>query len=150
DQNILTRNAPHSLQRLDQHRMRIDERGPAVNHFDVVPGQCVPDDLDLALDDAPHVADQLLHRGPEVRPEMTRGFDAGGGIIPADRLAKGFRRNRAGLDAHPPDAPLFFDDSDPLAELRSLNGGPLPGRSAADADEVDVIRALGHTAPRFE
>jgi len=97
---------------------------------DVVARQRVADDLDLALDDPHHVPHELLHRGPAMRAELVRGFEAGpewrGG-----RFAKGLRGDRPGLDANAPDAPLLFDHGDPLPSLEAwmaarCPAGPLP------------------------
>src|SRR5262249_53292857 len=112
--------------------------------FDVVAREGIPHDLDFPLDDVPHVTDKLLHRRPEVRPELGGRIDAGSGIVLADRLAKSLRGNRSGLDADPADAALLLDDGDFFSELRRLNGGSLAGRPAADADQIHVVLTLRH------
>src|SRR5258708_37562358 len=124
--------------------MRVDECRPAVDHLDVVARQRVTHNLDLALDDAADMPHELLHRGPTMRAELVRGFESGSGIGAADRLAKGLRGDRPGLDADAPDTPLLFHHGHPLPELRGLDGGPLSGRTAADADQVNVEATLRH------
>ena len=105
-------------------------------------------DADFALNDPRHMPDELMHRRAHALAiRRIANFEPGPGVDAADRFAKGFRRNRAGVDAEAANRPLLLDDRHSLAELGRLNGRALASRAAADADEV-VFSGVVHGALR--
>src|SRR5262245_13603696 len=71
--------------------------------------------------------------GPRLEAQLVRGVERCHLVALRER-----RVVRPGVDANATDGPAPLDDGGPLAELRRLDGGPRPGRTTADADEVEV------------
>ena len=105
------------------------------------------DDSDLALDDTADMASQLLHGG--ARPghvgERIGEFKSGPRVDATDRLSEGFGRDGAGFNADTTGKLFFFNDGNFFSELRSLNGCPLPRRTATDANEIIIVIAMRPT-----
>src|SRR5215510_145207 len=102
------------------------------------------DDPDLALDDTADMADQLLHGGarPGLVGERIGEFKTRPRVYAADRLSEGFGGDGAGFDADTTGKLLFFNDRNFFSELSSLNGCPLPCRTATDANEIIIVIAM--------
>ena len=131
-------------QRISTDGMRVHKFRPASYQFNVIAHQGVMDDPDLALDDTADMANQLLHGGarPGLVGERFGNFKTGPGVDAADRLSEGFGRDGAGFDADTTGKLLFFNDRNFFSELRSLNCGPLPRRTATDANEIVIVTAM--------
>ena len=121
--------------------MLVDERRRPAHELDVVPREQVADDVDLLLDDVLRAPEQVADGDVVLEPvalsvhvalRVARQVQNG--------LAHRLRRDRPRVDADAADHVPALDDRDPLAELRSLNGSPLPGRDGADHDEVERVR----------
>src|SRR5262249_24356401 len=128
-------------QRIGADGMRVYKFRPAVYQCDIVARQGVMDDPDLALDDTADMANQLLHGG--ARPgrvgEWIGEFKTRPRVYAADRLSESFRRDGAGFDANTTGELLFFYDCNFFSELGSLNGRPLSGRTATDANKIIIV-----------
>ena len=147
DQHLVRRQLAAPLGALHLQGVPVDERGSAAHDLDVVAPQVFLDDEELALDDALHVVDQLLHAGPGTGPELLGRLQARTGIGALDSLAEGLGRDGSRLDTDAADHLLLFDDSHLPAQLGSLDGGALAGGSAADADEVIGVAVRAHDFP---
>src|SRR5262245_35988243 len=124
--------------------MRVYKLSPAVYEFNVIARQGVMDDPDLPLDDTADMAYQLLHAGahPRLVGERIGEFKTGPGVVAADRLTEGFRRDRAGFDADATGKLFFFNDCNFFSELCCLNGCPLSRRTATEANEIIIVIAM--------
>jgi hypothetical protein len=126
----------------DADRVRIDEIALSREHRHIVAPQLVLDDLLLDADrlgDAPEELFRSRTRAVAsplalVEPALSRGREV------ENRLAKRLARDRPGVDANPADVMTFLDDGGLLPELGRLNRRALSGRTAADADEIEVVR----------
>src|SRR5262245_9150171 len=136
----------HSLtgQRISADGMRVYKLSPAVYEFNVVARQGVVDDPDLSLDDTADMAYQLLHGGarPRLVGERIGEFKTGPGVVAADRLSEGFGGNGASFDADTTGKFFFFNDCNFFSELSSLNGCPLPRRTATDTNKIIIVTAM--------
>ena len=126
---------PPAVRRFHQHGLWVVERAAPGHDFDVVALERALDGVTLALDDAADVRHQLGHRWTR-GDGAARGFDSRARIDATHGFAKRLRGNRARLDTHAADALLPLDDGDALAKLCGLDGRPLAGGSAPDADQI--------------
>jgi hypothetical protein len=116
--------------------------------LDIVSHQLVAGDIKLVMNYPVGPRQQILDRDVLLYC-VGRAIKFSGAIAGQleDRLAQGFRGDRAEIDAAPAEHSFSLDDRDPLAELGSLDGGPLSSRAGADHQEIVIERVLGHASP---
>jgi hypothetical protein len=148
NQNVLGAQRPLAVHRIDAQSVGGDKRGAAVQQGHVIASQGILNNAALALDHAPHMADQLAHGwtwSGRVGKRLSQ-FQPWTGIHASHRLTEGFGGNGAGFNAHSTDIPLFFNDGDLFPQLGRLNGRPLPCWTTANADEIVLVLLL-HDVP---
>ena len=144
DEDLVHRQPASALEPLHQDGVAVGEGGAPAKDLDVVARQVLLDHGELALDDALHVPHELLHGRPLPGPELLVRLQPGAGVAALYRLAERLGGDGAALDADAADDLLLLDDGHPLAQLGRLDGGPLAGGPAADADEVVVVVVVAH------
>jgi hypothetical protein len=137
DQHVRRRERALAVRRDDRNRVRIDERGEAVEDRDAVSPQLVLDHGTLAREDVVHAREQLPHARRARAPHPEHG------------LAEGLARDRPGVEADAAEDAAPLDDGDVAAELCGLHRRALAGRTAPQADEIEVERQVGHATARW-
>ena len=135
----------------DGQRVRIEKGRLALDERDVVATQLLLDHLDLAAHDRLDAREELLGGRPTRRPRPGQPVTAGAAAgVREDRFADRLARDGAGTGAHAADTAPLFDHGGAAAELGRLDGRALPGRAAADRNEVVVVvrRQGGHLPSR--
>ena len=143
----------HDLLRLDLEAssgarhgqvMGVREGSGAPEESDPVPLHLGADDVDLARDDLVAPEEEVVHRdvvlhgvGHAVDPALGDPEQVEDGF--AERLG----RDRPRVHADPAHHLAPLADSDLLAELRGLDGCPLPGRTRAEDEEIEHLHGRG-------
>src|ERR1043166_266782 len=121
--------------------MGIPERGLAAKHVDVIARQLAGDHRPLARDHRGDPFEQLGGRRAHRAQRRGAGLP---GPDPQHRFAERLARDGAGVDARTAERAAPLDHRDAFGELRGLDGAPLPGGAAPDAQQVVVERVALH------
>ncbi len=121
----------------DADAVGIRKAADAVDHLDAVAHQLILRDSNFVFH---HVLDakiQVRHGHVffyvVVRPVEILVVEAG---EMQHRFAHSLAGDGAGVDAHPADGGLLFDDGDSFSRLRALNGGALSARAGTNHNQI--------------
>src|SRR5262249_18022597 len=128
--------------------MWIEERGRSFDHLDAVAPKLVAHDGALVLDHVLRPPEQVVNRHgarDAVRVAVDRPLCEAGQI--QDRGPSGLRRDRAAVGADAAERLVALDQRDAASELRTLDGGLLPGRARSDDEQVVARHAAFASFP---
>ena len=128
----------------DLDLMGADETRLAPPRPDGVPAELMLQHLDLMIERLVHAHHQIA--GFDLLLDAI-GAAVKSALAPARKVQHGFaqrlRGNCAGMDRDAADPPAFLDDQHGFAELRPLDCGAPPRRSASDDDHIVIMHATG-------
>ena len=133
----------HDLQQLGTFKVR---RAP--DQLDAVAVERITDDLQLVADHLLADDDQIADRDMPLHAVAAaeEASAVGTGQV-QDRFAKGLGGDRPRVHRRAIDDVSLFDDDDPLAQLRRLDGGLLPGRPGPDDGQIEVLHVHFSSCP---